>query len=267
MSAMAHEADLNARDDPIALAQRLIDDGDAAGVPLRAMGGVGIGMRAVDADRSLQRGYADVDLAASRRSRRELEDTMGAAGLEPEREFNALHGSGRQIWWTPDDALHVDVFLGEFAMCHRIDLEAALAHPGPALPAADLLLTKLQVVELNLKDAQDVAALLTTHELADGRADALSLARIREVLVASWGFYTTATDNLERIPGVIADHAPDVAPLVAERCRLIRDELERAPKGTGFRMRAKVGRRKRWYDLPEESVAEVPSRTPKPDSL
>jgi hypothetical protein len=235
------------REELIALAQRLID---GAGVPLRAMGGVGVALRAPGADPALQRAYGDIDLAARRRSRRDVEDAMTAAGLEPEREFNALNGGRRQIWWTADGSLHVDVFIGEFAMCHRLDLDPGVAEPGPALPGADLLLTKLQVVELNLKDAQDAAALLTTHELGDG----ISLDRLRDVLADDWGFYTTATDNLERIPAVIGEHAPGLAQRVADRCRALASELEAAPKTRAFKLRARVGRRKRWYDVPEESL-------------
>lgn len=241
--------------EPVALARSLLDAAADAGLELRAMGGVGVALRAPDADAALQRAYADVDLAAPRRAGRAVEQAMSAAGLEPEREFNALHGGRRQLWWTAGDAMHVDVFIGEFAMCHRLDLEPALAAPGPALPGADLLLMKLQVVELNLKDAQDAAALLTTHDLAEedgGRS--ISLRRLREVLADDWGFYTTASDNLERIPAVIAHHAPEVADRVAERCGAIARELEAAPKGRAFRLRAKVGRRRRWYDVPEETV-------------
>jgi len=219
------------------------------------MGGVGVGMRASNAEPALQRAYADVDLAAPRGVRRDLEDLMSAEGLQPEREFNTLHGGRRQIWWTPDGALHVDVFLGEFAMCHRLDLAPGLETDEPALPAADLLLMKLQVVDLNLKDAQDAAALLTTHELAeDDRDGAISLTRLRSVLVPDWSFYTTASDNLERIPDALAEHAPAVVPLVTDRCGDIRETLERAPKSAAFRMRARVGRRKRWYDVPEETL-------------
>ena len=245
-------ADPLPREELIAFARRLIDASD---VPLRAMGGVGVALRAPDADRALQRSYADVDVAAPRRARRAVEDAMTAAGLEPEREFNALNGARRQIWWTADRSLHVDVFLGEFAMCHRLDLEPGLQTSGPALAAADLLLTKLQVVELNLKDAQDAAALLTTHALAeDGDETAISLRRLRDVLAADWGFYTTASDNLERLPDVVAAHAPEVAGTLAGPCRDLLAELEAAEKSRAFRLRAKVGRRKRWYELPEETL-------------
>jgi hypothetical protein len=247
-----------ARDALVALARTLIDAGESAGVTLRAMGGVGVWLRTAGAvDAALQRDIADVDLAAPRRARRSIEDTFAAAGLEPERELNALNGDRRQVWWTADGSTHVDVFVGEFAMCHRIDLDPGLASRDPALGAAELLLTKLQVVELNYKDAQDAAALLTTHALADGGADAdraLSLPRLCDVLTADWGFYTTASDNLERIPEIVGPHAPAVAATLSARCQELRAVLEAAPKSRAFRLRAKVGRRKRWYEIPEESL-------------
>src|SRR5215217_1333650 len=238
------------REEVIAFARRLID---AAELPLRVMGGVGVALRTPGADRALHRDYGDVDLAAPRRTRRAVADAMTAAGLEPEREFNALNGGHRQIWWTADGVLHVDVFIGEFTMCHRLDLDPGLKTPGPALRGADLLLTKLQVVELNLKDAQDAAALLSTHALSEDD-DGISLRRLCDVLTDDWGFYTTVTDNLRRIPDVIGDHAPDVAGAVGERCDALVAHLQAADKSRAFRIRAKIGRRKRWYDVPEETL-------------
>jgi hypothetical protein len=243
------------REELLALARRLIEGAARTGLGLRAMGGIGIAMRTAGADPALQREYADIDLAAPRRARRDVEDAMRGAGLEPEREFNAIQGGRRQIWWTADGGLHVDVFLGEFAMCHRLDLEPGLTARGAALPATDLLLTKLQVVELNLKDAKDAAALLTTHAVSetDGE-DTISLPRLRDVLAGDWGFYTTASDNLARIPEAVSQHVPGVAGAVAGVCETLAAELERAPKPAAFRIRAKVGRRRRWYDIPEETV-------------
>jgi hypothetical protein len=237
----------------IALTDRLRDA--AAGVPLRALGGVGVALRAPDAAAPLRRASEDLDLAAPRRARREIEDAFDAAGLLAEREFNALQGSRRQIWWTPDRGTHVDVFLGEFAMCHRLDLDDRLGVDHAAMPAADLLLMKLQVVHLNLKDVQDLAALLTTHALGEGDSEGVvDRGRLRDVLGADWGFYTTASDNLERLGDLVAEHAPEAEARVREQSAALRNELEAAPKTRAFRMRAKVGRRRRWYDLPEESL-------------
>jgi hypothetical protein len=227
----------------------------ADGVPLRALGGVGVVLRAPAAAPALRRSIEDLDVAVPRRARREVEDAFAAAGLLAEREFNALQGNRRQIWWTPDQSTHVDVFLGEFAMCHQLDLDERLGVDHPAMPAADLLLMKLQVVHLNLKDVQDLAALLTTHELGDGDAEGvIDRGRLRDVLGGDWGFYTTAGDNLEKLGDLVREHAPEAESRVREQSAALREELEAAPKTRAFRMRAKVGRRRRWYELPEESL-------------
>jgi hypothetical protein len=39
---------------------------------------------------------------------------------------------------------------------------------------------------------------------------------------------------------------------VAEQCRIMLDQIEQVPKSTKWKMRAKVGEKKRWYELPED---------------
>lgn len=237
------------------LTHRLIRAGHEEGAPLRAMGGIGVHLRAPDVPPALRRTYEDIDLAASRRDRRRIEDAFGASGLEPDAGFNSVQGSRRQIWWTPDGATHVDVFLGDFEMCHRLSLESRLQQEHPALPAADLVLTKLQVVELNLKDVIDAASLFRSHRLSDGDGEGeINGERLVEVLAGDWGFYTTVMDNLEALPGVLAERAPDLVDDVRGTTEAIRSLLEQAPKSRGFRLRGRVGRRRRWYELPEESL-------------
>jgi hypothetical protein len=223
--------------------------------PMRALGGLGIDLRANGAPALLRREFADIDLAARGKARRQVTQVMEAAGLVGEPEFNALHGARRQIWWMPDRSTHVDVFLGEFRMCHRLDLDGRLGIDHPALPAADLLLMKLQVVELNRKDVIDVAALLTTHRLDVGdQPGSINRERIVEVLSTDWGFYTTATDNLETIPRLLTEIEPEIGRQVAEAAAELYEEVARAPKSRAFKLRGKVGRRKRWYDVPDESI-------------
>jgi len=237
------------------LATELIDRAQARGVALRALGGLGVDLRANAAHPQLRRPFADVDLAGPRKARRQLSEVMEEAGLEGEPEFNALQGAHRQIWWTPDRSTHVDLFLGEFRMCHRLDLDGRLDVDHPALPAADLLLTKLQVLELNRKDVTDAAALLTTHRLDDGdETGSINRRRIADVLSADWGFYTTATDNLERIPGLVSEVDAELGRQVADSAGVIREEVVAAPKSRAFKLRGKVGRRKRWYEVPDESI-------------
>lgn len=243
------------RDALLVLTTELVARAEAHGIPLRALGGLGIDLRANGAHPLLRREFADVDVAAPRRARGKVTEVMEEAGLAAEREFNALQGARRQIWWTSDRSTHVDVFLGEFAMCHRLELDDRLGVDHPALPAADLLLMKLQVVALNRKDVTDTAALLTTHALDDSdRAGSINRRRLVEVLSTDWGFYTTATDNLERMPSLVAEIDSGLGRQVAEMAASVREEVDQAPKSRAFKLRAKVGRHKRWYELPEESL-------------
>jgi hypothetical protein len=245
----------SSRDALLSLTSELIRLGESHGAPMRAMGGLGIALRTTDAHPVLQREFADIDVAVAKRSRRQVTATMQDAGLEAEPEFNALQGSRRQIWWTPGRGTHVDVFLGEFAMCHRLDLDGRVETDHPALPAADLLLMKLQVVELNRKDVTDAAALLSTQRLdEDDGEGSINRHRIVDVLSRDWGFYTTATDNLDKIPALVAEIYPELGPEVAAAAAEIRDEVDRAPKSRSFKLRARVGRRRRWYEIPDESI-------------
>jgi hypothetical protein len=239
----------------VALGSEIIDLAGERGTSVRALGGVGVHLRVPDIHPLLRRELADVDLVAPKKARREVSETLEERGLQPEREFNALQGARRQIWWTPDRGTHVDVFLGEFAMCHRLALNDRLDVPHPALPAADLLLTKLQVIELNHKDVVDAAALLCSHVVDGGDGEGvINRDRIVEVLSRDWGFYTTFTDNLDRLPALATGLDPDLGGQVRAVTEQIRDELQSAPKSRSFKLRSKIGRRTRWYDVPEETL-------------
>ena len=171
--------------------------------------------------------------------------------------YSAKSPSSRQVWWTPDHELHVDLFFDEFKMCHRLDLRRRLPERGAALSAADLLLTKLQIIELTAKDALDTAALLTTHELGDSDDDGMiNRHRLAEVLGGDWGFHTTVGDNVNKLPAVVKSLDNGMGKGVLQACTRLADHLAEIPKSTAFKLRARVGRRVRWYEEPEEALQD-----------
>ena len=212
---------------------------DAAGLPLRLLGGVGIALHCGGVP---YRPFADLDAITTGKAARGVAAELAAAGYEPHTRFNAMHGDRRLAFDGPHGKL--DVFVGRFEMCHRIDLFDRLMLETPTITATDLLLTKLQIVELNEKDVLDAALLLRAHELAEGDGDHIDRARMCAVTKDDWGLWRTMTGALE----TIGQRAPDVA----ERAIALAAVLEAAPKGRAFRMRARVGERKRWYSLPDE---------------
>jgi hypothetical protein len=242
----------------VAAGMGLVAAAAARSIPVRLLGGVAIWIRAsAPARAALGRAYPDIDLVAHKKQSRDLRAVLEEQGLEPERVFNATHGARRLLYHAPPDAgaWHVDVFLDTFEMSHTLDLGTRLETEGHTLPAAELLLTKLQIAEVNRKDLSDVAMLLWDHEpgSADG-PDGLNLDRITHLAAADWGLYTTLTDNLTAATALL----PELVPHAGDRDRIttrvstITSALARAPKTTAWKLRAKLGRRVRWYQTPEE---------------
>ena len=236
--------------------RRLVEEAAAHGIAVRLLGGVAIWLRASEGARAaLGRSYPDLDLVARKKDSRPLRDLLERRGYQPERVFNATHGARRLLYHASDRSFHIDVFLDEFSMSHTLDLGSRLDVESPALPAADLLLTKLQVAEINRKDLSDAAMLLIDHDLANADGlGVLNAAYVAAVCAADWGLYTTLADNLARLRELLSELLPDTGAgaAVDARAEELERRLEAEPKSRGWKLRAKVGRRVRWYETPEE---------------
>ena len=151
-----------------------------------------------------------------------------------------MTGLGFEV--LPGDHPIVPVMIGDAARAARL---------------ADLLLAKLQVAEVNHKDLTDTAMLLLDHRLTehDG-AGQLNAAHISEVCAGDWGLYTTVSDNLDALEHLLLDLAlaDQATAALGVRVGELRDRLAQAPKTRAWKLRAKIGRRKRWYETPEEVV-------------
>lgn len=244
--------------DVVGEGRRLVES--ATDLRIRLLGGVGVALhdhRPVPA--ALERGYGDLDVVVPPKSTRQTTTAMTAAGYVPNDRFNALHGAQRMLFYDTENKRQVDVFVGVFAMCHRLDLSQRLDQHPLSLDAADLLLTKLQIHEINRKDLVDAVRLLLTHENADiagggdGTTYAMSLDRLRAVTSTDWGWFTTVTDNLQLVREAASDLLePAEATLVQTRADEIDQALRAAPKSMRWKARSMVGRKTPWYELPEE---------------
>lgn len=238
--------------------RRLVEEAAARGFPVRLLGGIAIWLTASEHARgALGRDYPDIDLVTHRKRSRMFRDMVEELGYLPERVFNATHGAKRLLYHAADGRYHLDVFLDTFEMSHTLDFADRLELEQLTLPAADLLLTKLQVAEVNRKDLSDAAMLLLDHELGDSDGPSrVNGDYLAALCTNDWGLYTTVTDNLRKLGDLLeelglTDH--DRA-RVAARASEIGARLDAAPKSSRWRLRAKVGRRKRWYETPEEVV-------------
>jgi hypothetical protein len=241
-------------EDPRSEATRIVDLASSRDVAVRVMGGVAVGLCCPSAQSPpLARPYRDIDFAGRADQGREITAVFEAAGYEADAEFNALHGRHRMFFWDPENGREADVFLDRFAMCHTFDFRKRLALTSPTLPAADLLLFKLQVIETNDKDYQDAIALLADQPLTPDGLDPTGIARF---LATDWGWWRTVTRVLERVESYALDlgefvHAAHVTASIAA----LRAAIDAEPKSARWRMRARVGEKKRWYETPEDAHA------------
>jgi hypothetical protein len=235
-------------------ARRLLDVAGNEGATFSLLGGVAIRLRAVDVPDALDRDYKDLDFVVPKGRGRDADKLLSHSGYQPEASFNAINGNERLLFLDPDHGRQVDVFVGSFRMCHVIPLNERLAPGQSTVPLAELLLTKLQIVELNEKDVRDTVLLFHGHEVADHDDDAVNAQRIAELCAGDWGLWRTITANLARCDELLGgyDLPDDDRRRVSSRIAAVLEHIEKAPKSRGWKLRARIGERKRWYELPEE---------------
>jgi hypothetical protein len=219
---------------------------------LKLLGGAGVWLHSPSARfPPLKRKYGDLDFAVSRRQRKAVQALFPTLGYQPNERFNALQGDRRLFYWDTAYGRQVDIFLDTLKMCHVIDLRGRLEGADPCVSPADLLLSKLQIYELNQKDVVDLVALILDHSISDHDEDAINGARVASLAAGDWGLYRTLQVNTERLRAALADiEVPrDVVTRRLDELWLL---IEAQPKSLRWRMRAQVGDRVRWYELPEE---------------
>jgi hypothetical protein len=240
--------------DPVAEGDRVAALAAERGVPVRLTGGVAVALRCPSAAQPpLRRSYGDIDLVTVGPGRDAVVELMVALGYAADREFNTLHGHRRLFFWDEANQRQVDVFVDEARLCHTIDFRPRLELVPMTLPLADLLLMKLQVVETNEKDLLDICAVLADHGVGEDEGG-VNGAYLAQLAASDWGLWRTlgmVAERAERFAEGLSGFAQ--SDLVGERLRQLRERLDAAPKTRGWKLRARVGDRKRWYELPEEA--------------
>ena len=258
---------------------RLIRLADAARVPLRLLGGIAVAASVPSWRVRADRPGRDIDLATDRSSRRAATELLEGQGYVADRRYNAANGHKQLYFVDPERGRPVDVLIDQMEMCHTFDFAADLACPGPTLPLADLLLSKLQVVRINRKDYLDVLILLAEFALSGGPGgdaaetdeavgaeiagtDRIEVGQITRYTSADWGWWRTVGGNLDGCRAFVEDGLAADDLDVGRPNRFdpgaqageLRRRIDAAPKSLGWRIRARLGERMPWYEEPEEEA-------------
>jgi hypothetical protein len=242
-------------DDLVAESERVLAATRSGGMKVRLTGGLAIRRLCSSARRApLARDYHDLDLAmAGDRNHRAFTELMVGLGYEPDTMFNTLTEGARLRYVDVARDRHVDVFVNAVRMCHVIDFHSRIELMPETLTPTDLLLTKLQIVQLNQKDVLDIGALVLDLRLAPGVDSDIDTAYLEEVWADDWALWNTSRLTLAKTRNALPDVFNGSAPAAAVSSL---DELDRllgsGRKSLRWKVRARVGERVRWYELPEE---------------
>jgi hypothetical protein len=235
---------------------RLVDAANARNIQLRVIGGLAVQAHNRRNHPLFLREFGDLDFVIAAKQRREFEAFMPEVNYSPHKQFNILNGDQRQIYYHNDNDMKIDIFVGDFEMCHKIPLESRLTFDPLTIPLAELFLSKAQIIELNRKDMMDLTSLLLNNETGSGDQDMINLPVIARLCSLDWGLYKTTSINLGHVEDLVRSSDLDLAQedrdLVLSRIREIQKTFEEMPKPLPWQIRDRVGTRVKWYIEVEE---------------
>lgn len=236
----------------------LVDRAREAGIELRILGSLAYRLHCpvnIVVFDEMKRDLTDVDFAASGRQRKDVRTFFEGLGYVIDQDLLVTTEGARFAFTEPETGMIVDVFFDELNFCHPIPLRDRLSLDYPTITPTDLLLEKLQIVEINPKDIKDSIVLLLEHPLESDQPDSVDGTYIAQLLSADWGFYYTVTQNLDHLRRELSSAqglTSEQARLVRERIDALADQVENAPKTWKWKLRARIGPRVKWY----QEVAE-----------
>jgi len=229
---------------------------------LRGLGAAAIrshSIKSADKYPALRRALTDLDFITYSKHEKRVMTALSECGYHQDRARGYIRAvSGRSILENPNTKLIVDLFFDKLAYNHTIELNGRLESDPLTIPLAELVLEKTQIVQINEKDVKDMILLLLEHPVGSVDQETVNIDRICGILSNDWGFYYTVTTNLNKIAEYAKEHhelADDDRKDVLAKIEKLKEAIESTPKSFGWKMRARVGPKRKWYNDVEELVA------------
>jgi len=243
-------------------ALEIIELAEQKNIRLRLLGAVAFRIHCPvhqDLQVSMNRVLTDLDFAAYYKQEKAI-DKFFLNDMGFESQTAALTPGlmlGRKIYYdAKDERPHVDIFFDKLNMCHVVSWEKGrLDLDKPTITLADLMLEKLQIVHINEKDVKDVMMLLLEHDIGDSDNEVVNGQYITKIMAKDWGFYYTTTTNLNKVKSLLGEYdalSSGDRGVISGRIDKLLSMIESESKSLGWKLRAKVGTKKQWYNDVEE---------------
>ncbi len=239
-------------------AVKIVKGADQRGIPLRLMGALAVSYHCPKFSHyheKMERTPTDMDFASYSKFKGELTEYLQTLGYNTDAMMMSYpsYAEGKRYMYV--GKIHVDVFFDELKMCHRIDWSKRLESDKPTIPLADIVLEKLQIVQINPKDIKDLIILFLEHDVGETDEEMLNGEYISDLLSKDWGFYYTSTTNLDKVSKLMDDYIKlpeDERNTVKQRIGKLLNMIERHPKTMGWKIRSRIGAKQKWYTEVEE---------------
>jgi hypothetical protein len=232
---------------------RILKASSDAGIIMRVIGSLAFQMHCPKygyLQAAMGRAYTDIDFAAYHRQFKEIQILMSGLGYQENKEVFIVSSGERAIFERAEIGIHLDVFYEKLAFCHVIYWNNRLEVDNPSIPLAEMLLEKMQIVEINEKDIIDTIMLLLEHPLGDKDLETINIKHVAELCRNDWGLWRTTTMNLEKVRQLAQGYAQlndEQKAKIDTQVRTALASIEQEPKSLAWRLRARVGDRVKWY--------------------
>jgi hypothetical protein len=240
----------------------IVAEAQQAGVTLRVVGSAGIRLHCPEPGPAMDkvgRPAKDIDFVVPQRHRKGMRRLLEARGYVIDRDLLIAMEGTRYSFTHAEHGTDIDVFVERLEFCHTIEVRDRLDRHPVTIALEELLLQKVQIIQMTTTDVIDTSVLLATHELGSG-AEAIDAGHIARLFARDWGFHHTATANLRQVRDsadgpAVAGLGPQASQRIRDRAGQLLAAIDAEPKTLGWRMRDRVGERKQWWQDVDDKEA------------
>jgi len=244
----------------ISEAKRIVDLLNPKDTSLRLMGACAVRLSSPSLHQlyeSLDRPLSDLDFAAFSKEARKIEPVLNGLGYTQDRRLIAFHEAQRNFYFNEEKHMKLDIFFDRLAMCHTIEFKDRLHLTFPTIPPSDILLEKMQIVQIAEKDLKDTVVLFLAHQLSETDDKEINTKYLAKLLANDWGFWYTVVINLDKVKGyanALTQLSDAEKQTVSQKIEALKQRLDNEPKSFRWKMRARVGPSVKWYNDVEDLV-------------
>jgi hypothetical protein len=244
-------------DEMLELAISLVKRGAEYGVTLRLLGSLAARSHIQNSggflDLLQRTPTHDIDFMGYSKELTNADRLFAELGYEKDRAvaYSGEYGVQRAIYHQRQEGLMAEIFLDELKMAHTLDFRGRLELDSPTISLVDLMLSKLQIVQISEKDIKDMIAILSEHDLGKGDRERVDVDYLLRLTRDDWGLYYTSHTNLGKVKEWVHRYEviePAVRQNVEGKVTAMLSRMEAEPKSLRWKLRARIGTKVKWYE-------------------